>query len=129
YRIELGEIEQVLQAQEGIDQCVVVTATVQGDPVIVSYLVSTSAVDKQQLRLALGRELPDYMVPSYYVFLNQLPLTPNGKIDKNALPVVSSADVIQLEYIAPTDEIEEKLVAIWEDILGLEKIGVTDNFF
>ncbi|GIQ60982.1 hypothetical protein Flavo103_41180 [Flavobacterium collinsii] len=129
YRIELGEIEQVLQAQEGIDQCVVVTATVQGDPVIVSYLVSTSAVDKQQLRLALGRELPDYMVPSYFVFLNQLPLTPNGKIDKNALPAVSSADVIQLEYIAPTDEIEEKLVAIWEDILGLEKIGVTDNFF
>ncbi|MFH6990737.1 amino acid adenylation domain-containing protein [Flavobacterium collinsii] len=129
YRIELGEIEQVLQAQEGIDQCVVVTATVQGDPVIVSYLVSTSEVDKQQLRLVLGRELPDYMVPSYYVFLNQLPLTPNGKIDKNALPAVSSADVIQQEYIAPSNETEEKLVAIWQDVLQKDKIGVGDIFF
>ncbi|TRX31190.1 amino acid adenylation domain-containing protein [Flavobacterium sp. ZT3R18] len=129
YRVELGEIEQVLQSQEGIDQCVVVTATVQGDPVIVSYLVSTAGVDKQQLRLSLGRELPEYMLPSYYVFLEELPLTPNGKIDKKALPPVSTADIIQLEYIAPTDEIEENLVAIWQDILRLDKIGVTDNFF
>jgi acyl carrier protein len=61
--------------------------------------------------------------------MDKLPLTPNGKIDKNALPAVSTEDIIQLEYIAPTDEIEEKLVVIWQDILGLEKIGVTDNFF
>ncbi|CAA9199484.1 Gramicidin S synthase 2 [Flavobacterium collinsii] len=91
--------------------------------------MSTSAVDKQQLRLALGRELPDYMVPSYFVFLNQLPLTPNGKIDKNALPAVSSADVIQQEYIAPSNETEEKLVTIWQDVLQKDKIGVGDIFF
>ncbi|MFW0739616.1 amino acid adenylation domain-containing protein [Flavobacterium sp. T12S277] len=129
HRVELGEIEQVLQSQQDIDQCVVVTATVQGDPVIVSYLVSTTVVDKQQLRLSLGRELPDYMLPSYYVFLDKFPLTPNGKIDKKALPPVSQADVIQLEYIAPIDEIEAKLVDIWQDILKLDRIGTTDNFF
>ncbi|MFW0739614.1 amino acid adenylation domain-containing protein [Flavobacterium sp. T12S277] len=129
HRIELGEIEQVLQSQEGIDQCVVVTATVQGDLVIVSYLVSATTVNKQQLRQSLSRELPEYMLPSYYVFLEQFPLTPNGKIDKKALPPVSTDDVIQQEYVAPTNEIEEKLVAIWQDILKLEKIGITDNFF
>ncbi|WP_264529198.1 amino acid adenylation domain-containing protein [Flavobacterium sp. N502540] len=129
HRIELGEIEQVLQSQEDIDQCVVVTATVNGDPVIVSYLVSIATIDKQQLRQSLSRELPEYMLPSYYVFLDKFPLTPNGKIDKKALPSVSTEDVIQQEYVAPTNEIEEKLVAIWQDILKLEKIGITDNFF
>ncbi|WP_237732364.1 non-ribosomal peptide synthetase [Flavobacterium sp. UGB4466] len=129
HRIELGEIEQVLQSQEEIDQCVVLTATVNGDPVIVSYLVSTATIDKQQLRQSLSRELPEYMQPSFYVFLDKFPLTPNGKIDKKALPPVSTEDVIQQEYIAPTNEIEEKLVAIWQDILKLEKIGITDNFF
>ncbi|MCC9018863.1 non-ribosomal peptide synthetase [Flavobacterium lipolyticum] len=129
HRIELGEIEQVLQSQEEIDQCVVLTATVNGDPVIVSYLVSTATIDKQQLRQSLSRELPEYMLPSFYVFLDKFPLTPNGKIDKKALPPVSTEDVIQQEYIAPTNEIEEKLAAIWQDILKLEKIGITDNFF
>ncbi|WP_374175230.1 amino acid adenylation domain-containing protein [Flavobacterium tructae] len=129
HRIELGEIEQVLQSQEDIDQCVVITATVNGDPVIVSYLVSTAIIDKQQLRQSLSKELPEYMLPSYYVFLDKFPLTPNGKIDKKALPSVSTEDVIQQEYVAPTNEIEEKLVAIWQDILKLEKIGITDNFF
>ncbi|WP_374175229.1 amino acid adenylation domain-containing protein [Flavobacterium tructae] len=129
HRIELGEIEQVLQSQEDIDQCVVITATVNGDPVIVSYLVSTAIIDKQQLRQSLSKELPEYMLPIYYVFLDKFPLTPNGKIDKKALPSVSTEDVIQQEYVAPTNEIEEKLVAIWQDILKLAKIGITDNFF
>ena len=129
HRVELGEIEQVLQSQQDIDQCVVVTATVQGDPVIVSYLVSATVVDKQQLRLSLGRELPDYMLPSYYVFLDKFPLTPNGKIDKKALPPVNEADVIQQEYIAPSNETEEKLVVIWEEVLQKNKIGVGDIFF
>ncbi|MDL2141582.1 phosphopantetheine-binding protein, partial [Flavobacterium tructae] len=129
HRIELGEIEQVLQSQEDIDQCVVITATVNGDPVIVSYLVSTATIDKQQLRQSLSRELPEYMLPSYYVFLDKFPLTPNGKIDKKALPSVSTEDVIQQEYIAPSNEIEEKLVAIWEEVLQKTKIGVSDIFF
>ncbi|OHT47031.1 non-ribosomal peptide synthetase [Flavobacterium tructae] len=129
HRIELGEIEQVLQSQEDIDQCVVITATVNGDPVIVSYLVSTAAIDKQQLRQSLSRELPEYMLPSYYVFLDKFPLTPNGKIDKKALPSVSTEDVIQQEYVAPSNEIEEKLVAIWEEVLQKTKIGVSDIFF
>uniref|UniRef100_UPI00035C5B70 phosphopantetheine-binding protein n=1 Tax=Flavobacterium sp. WG21 TaxID=1229487 RepID=UPI00035C5B70 len=72
---------------------------------------------------------PEYMLPSFYVFLDKFPLTPNGKIDKKALPSVSTEDVIQQEYVAPTNEIEKKLVGIWEDILKREKIGITNNFF
>ncbi|MEP0262580.1 amino acid adenylation domain-containing protein [Dokdonia sp.] len=129
HRIELGEIAHVLQSQEGIDQSVVVTTMIQEDIVIVSYLVCRTPIDKQQLRLSLSQELPDYMLPSYYVFIDEMPLTPNGKIDKEGLPPVSIEDIIQREYVAPTNEIEERLVAIWKGVLGLEKIGITDNFF
>ncbi|WP_428231992.1 amino acid adenylation domain-containing protein [Flavobacterium sp.] len=129
YRIELGEIEQVLESQEGIDQCVVLAKEINGEQVIVAYLVNASEIDKHQLRLSLGRELPEYMLPGFYVFMDEFPLTPNGKIDKKALPAVSTEDVIQLEYIAPGNEIEEQLVTIWQDILGLERVGITDNFF
>jgi acyl-CoA synthetase (AMP-forming)/AMP-acid ligase II/acyl carrier protein len=129
HRIELGEIEHVLAAQSGIDQSAVIAATVHGQQAIVAYLVSSIGVDKQQLRLSLKQELPDYMIPGYFVFLDQLPLTPNGKIDKNALPPVSTDDIIKHEYVAPASETEEQLVAIWQDILGLEQIGSTDNFF
>jgi amino acid adenylation domain-containing protein len=129
HRIELGEIEHVLQLQEDIDQCVVVTTKVQDELVIVSYLVSKNPVDKQELRVSLGQELPEYMLPSYYIFLDEMPLTPNGKIDKKSLPPVSSEDVIKREYVAPTNEIEEDLAQLWEEVLGVEKIGITDNFF
>ena len=129
HRIELGEIEHVLETQDGIEQCVVLAKEINNEQVIVAYLVSSSVIDKHQLRLSLGRELPEYMLPGFYVFMEEFPLTPNGKIDKKALPAVSAEDVIQLEYVAPTDEIEEQLVTIWQDILGLERIGITDNFF
>ncbi|MEP0262578.1 amino acid adenylation domain-containing protein [Dokdonia sp.] len=129
HRIELGEIEHVLQSQDAIDQCVVVTAKVEEDLAIVSYIVSKDAIDKQELRLSLGQELPAYMLPSYYVFLDEFPLTPNGKIDKKSLPSVSSEDIIKREYVAPRTTIEEKLVAIWEEVLERGNIGVTDNFF
>ena len=129
HRIELGEIEHILQLQEGIDQCVVITSKVQDELVIVSYLVSENPVDKQELRVSLGQEIPEYMLPSYYVFLDEMPLTPNGKIDKKSLPPVSSEDVIKREYVAPTNEIEEDLAQLWEEVLGVEKIGITDNFF
>ena len=118
----------MLQSQEEIDQCVVVVSKVLDELVIVSYLVSEHTVDKQELRLSLTKELPEYMLPSYYVFLEEMPLTPNGKIDKKALPLVSSEDVIQREYVAPTNEIEENLAALWEEVLGVEKIGTTDDF-
>jgi acyl carrier protein len=68
-------------------------------------------------------------VPSFYVEIESFPLTPNGKIDRKALPSVTGEDIIKKEYVAPRNETEEKLVAIWQEVLGVEKIGITDNFF
>ncbi|MCP4152642.1 MAG: non-ribosomal peptide synthetase, partial [bacterium] len=82
-----------------------------------------------QLRDLLSEKLPDYMIPSYFVPLEQFPLTSNGKIDKKALPQPGENAQIAKEYQAPTNEMEEKLVEIWQDVLGLEQIGITHNFF
>ncbi len=129
HRIELGEISHVIESQKDINQCVVVVTQVQENLAIVSYLVCETPIDKQQLRVSLSQELPEYMLPSYYVFIDKLPLTPNGKIDKKGLPPVSSEDIIHREYVAPTNEVERELVTIWEEVLGLKKVGITDNFF
>jgi len=129
YRIELGEIEHVLLSYDHIDKAVVVVKKVDNDPVIVTYLVSDSLIDKQKLRFSLGTQLPDYMIPSYYVILDTIPLTPNGKVDKKALPDIEEKDIIKQEYIAPKTDIEKRLVEMWEDVLGIKKVGVTDNFF
>ncbi|MFC4634987.1 amino acid adenylation domain-containing protein [Dokdonia ponticola] len=129
YRIELGEIEHVLMSCNDIDKAVVMVNKVDNDPVIVTYLVSNSPIDKQKLRVSLGSQLPDYMIPSYYVILDAIPLTPNGKVDKNALPTIEEKDIIKQEYVAPETDIEKRLVEMWGEVLGIKKVGVTDNFF
>ncbi|MDI5888451.1 non-ribosomal peptide synthetase [Flavobacterium yafengii] len=129
YRIELGEIESsILLYSEALNQVIVESKVVNGDKVLIAYLVSTN-IDKSELRSFLLEKLPDYMVPSFYIELKELPLTPNGKIDRKGLPDVDGEDLIRREYLKPRNEIEECLVSIWEGVLGIEKIGVTDNFF
>jgi len=129
FRIELGEIEQVLLDLADIGQAVVMVQEFQGTNVLVCYLVAEKDIDKSSLRSNLGEKLPDYMVPNYFVILDILPLTPNGKIDKKSLPKVEIKDLIQQDYIAPETELEERLVILWEEVLGVDKIGITDNFF
>jgi len=130
YRIELGEIEKaVLDYPKGIKQAAVLVKWVNGDPALVSYYVPEEAVVSDELRGYLENQLPSYMVPSYYVALEALPQTPNGKLDRRALPDVELGHIIQRAYVAPRDETEEQLVLIWQEILGVEKIGVRDNFF
>ncbi|WP_459209775.1 amino acid adenylation domain-containing protein [Aquimarina rhabdastrellae] len=129
YRIELGEIENVLVNQNEIEQAVVTIKRNNESAYIISYIVASEPIDKQKLRFKLSNILPDYMLPNYYVILDQIPLTPNGKVDKDNLPEVSESDILKREYIAPRNELETDLVRIWEGILGIEKIGVTDNFF
>ena len=82
----------------------------------------------ESLKSALGEVLPDYMVPSAYVMLDTLPLTPNGKADRGALPAPDMSQLQQV-YVAPETETEKQLCAIWQEVLGLERVGVTDNFF
>ena len=131
YRIELGEIESTVSAYPGVRESVVqVWADESGDKHLVAYVVSDRAeLDPAMLKSALRKQLPEYMVPAFYVVMSELPLTGNGKVDKKALPDPEGATSTAGQYIAPRNETEEQLVAIWQEVLNREQIGIKDNFF
>jgi surfactin family lipopeptide synthetase A len=130
YRVELSEIENaILEYSTELKQVVVEVKEENNKKVLATYFVAVAVIDKSKLRSFLQSRLPDYMIPGFYIALEELPLTQNGKLDRKALPGISGDDLVRKEYIAPGNEIQEKLVAIWQEVLGLEKIGITDNFF
>ncbi len=132
-RIELGEIESALRRRQEVREAVV---TAQGDGAgskrLVAYIVlhegAELAVDRWQRELK--SVLPEYMVPQVFMALDALPLSANGKVDRRRLPEPESARPrLETEYVAPRNEVEELLAGIWQDVLGLERVGVLDNFF
>ncbi|RMZ58234.1 amino acid adenylation domain-containing protein [Chryseobacterium nematophagum] len=130
YRIELGEIENGLLSYEGIRQSIVLAKeNSSGLKYLVGYYVSDTAVDHEGLSMYLSGLLPEYMVPSVYVHLEEFPLTINGKLDRKALPEPSFTG--DKEYIAPTTALEKQLADIYGEVLGLpvESIGLHDDFF
>jgi acyl-coenzyme A synthetase/AMP-(fatty) acid ligase len=133
HRIELGEIEAVLQQHENVKQTVVIAREASNADVrLVGYVVPTdgTTVDTNDLRQTLSEQLPDYMVPSFLVTLDELPLTRNGKVDINALPAPEAAQLSRDEnYLAPRNGIEATITRVWQDVLGVERIGVHHNFF
>ncbi|MCP4180515.1 MAG: amino acid adenylation domain-containing protein [bacterium] len=130
FRIELEEIENILQSHMDINISVVIAdETSEISRQLVAYYVSDKELQISGLRSFLGRKLPDYMIPSYFVHMDSLPLSPNGKIDRNALPELDGNIDTGVEYVAPRNETEEKLVDIWQEIMGIEKVGMYDNFF
>ncbi|WP_340028287.1 amino acid adenylation domain-containing protein [Paenibacillus sp. FSL H7-0940] len=133
YRIETGEIESQLLRVEGVREAVVlVRSDANGQKALCAYYTPDTGVELvvNDLRRALAQELPGYMIPSYFVELERLPLTPNGKIDRKVLPAPEGEAGSGTEYVAPRNELETKLAAIWQEVLGLAKeIGVHDNFF
>ncbi|MBL8262873.1 MAG: alpha/beta fold hydrolase, partial [Xanthomonadaceae bacterium] len=133
FRIELGEIESELLRQPQVRGCVVLAREdVPGDKRLVGYVtLAEGAVEEEsvaQLRTALRRSLPEYMVPSVLVVLEEIPLTPNGKVDKRSLPL---PDLSRTGYVAPSTSTEEALVKIVADVLAVDavKISVLSNFF
>ncbi|HET7462771.1 MAG TPA: amino acid adenylation domain-containing protein, partial [Longimicrobium sp.] len=127
FRIEPGEIEGVLRRSEGVADCVVVARDdVPGEKRLVAYVVGDG--EAGVLREHLLRELPEYMVPSAFVFLEMLPLTPNGKLDRKALPAPDFAPAKE-RYVAPRTPTEEVLAGIWAETLRRERVGVTESFF
>jgi amino acid adenylation domain-containing protein/FkbH-like protein len=132
FRIELGEIETVLAKHPGVRESVVVVNDNSGEKRLVAYLVPNEgqAITSGELHAFLKERLPEYMVPAAFVKLERMPLTSNGKIDRRALP---DPDLARPEaegaYIAPRTPLEEEVVAAWKEVLGLERIGVNDNFF
>ncbi|WP_281290793.1 amino acid adenylation domain-containing protein, partial [Streptomyces sedi] len=130
FRIELGEVEAAVSAFPGVERGVVVVREDRpGDRRIVAYVVPENGVgvDERELLLAVGRRVPDYMVPSAVVVLGEVPLTVNGKVDRKALPVpgVVSGEV----FVAPRGPVEELLCGLFAEVLGVERVGVDDGFF
>ncbi|WP_164723270.1 non-ribosomal peptide synthetase [Chryseobacterium aureum] len=130
YRIELGEIENALSGLPGVNQsCVLCREDGHGDQRLVGYVVMEGALDKELLQSQLQESLPEYMVPRLWVELSEMPLTLNGKLDRKALPDVDTSALSTSSYAAPRTEIEASLAGIWEELLGVEKVGIYDNFF
>ncbi|WP_459209686.1 non-ribosomal peptide synthase/polyketide synthase [Aquimarina rhabdastrellae] len=130
YRIELGEIEALLEEQEAIQQAVVVAKEVtENNKQLVAYVVTEGTFNKEATITILANQLPEYMVPKYYVALDEMPLSVNGKVDRKKLPN-PAVDTIELqEYIAPKGAIEEKLAELWNEVLGTTKVSSNANFF
>ncbi|MDQ1350673.1 MAG: hypothetical protein QG657_975 [Acidobacteriota bacterium] len=129
FRVEPGEIETALLKYRTVKE-VVVTAKPDGagDNYLCAYIVSNSTLSSEELRKYLVGELPDYMVPRYFIFLEKMPLNATGKIDRQRLPEPEETAVPESLYIAPNNKIEEKVAAIWQEVLGVEKVGINDNF-
>ncbi|KJB85423.1 hypothetical protein AZ66_24720, partial [Paenibacillus sp. E194] len=130
YRMELGEIEACLQQQSSVKEGVVVAREDgQGDAYLCAYVVAEGELDAAELRRCMGQHLPGYMIPSFFVPLDELPLTPNGKLDRRGLPSPEGQAVSGVEYVAPRTELEARLCELWQRVLGVERVGVKDNFF
>ncbi|MCI3933797.1 non-ribosomal peptide synthetase [Streptomyces sp. AN091965] len=147
FRIEPGEVEAALTAHPGVAKAAVVTRQHQGSTQLVGYVVATqlwesepgvvanvgdldvdltAAVSSRELRRFVSDRLPEFMVPSVFVMLDRLPLDPNGKLDRKALP---EPEFTGSDYRAPRNEVEEVLAGVYSDVLGLERVGIDDDFF
>ncbi|MBG1241150.1 non-ribosomal peptide synthetase [Nostoc sp. NZL] len=132
FRIELGEIETVLNQHSQVTQAVVIAREdIPGNKRLVAYVVGNQGqVQIDEIRQFLKQKLPPYMVPSAFVTLDQLPITPNGKLDYRALPAPDTSDRnLDLGVVVPRTPIEERLVAIWAEVLRQTNISIYDNFF
>ncbi|NLD47202.1 MAG: amino acid adenylation domain-containing protein, partial [Clostridiaceae bacterium] len=130
YRIEIGEVEARLSKYSEISECVVVAGSDNnGNRYLIAYYVSKEAIGLSELRSFMSAALPDYMVPAYFVHLDEMPLNQNGKIDRGALPVIENQINTGSEYVPPVTALEKKLAEIWQGVLGTEHVGLYDNFF
>jgi len=150
YRVELGEIESAIDATQGIQQTVVVAREdTPGLVRLVAYCLSDTALDKAAIRTELLKSLPDYMVPRHFVRLDAFPLTPNKKVDRKALPaptaqapapsapvapaaapaVSAEAPPASLSELGSSEEITQKIAAIWSRMLGVPNVSPKDSFF
>ena len=131
FRIELGEIEEIITKFDGIKDAVVTMQDgLEGESNLIGYVVREDKGQqwREELITHLSETLPEYMIPRIFLELEELPLTANGKIDRKSLPKAEQCEEKQ-KYVAPQTNIEQQLCAIWEDVLGVGRVGLNDNFF
>ncbi|WP_423752633.1 amino acid adenylation domain-containing protein, partial [Brevibacillus laterosporus] len=130
HRIELGEIEtRLLEHEQVIEAVVLAREDEQGQAYLCAYLVAADEWTVAELRKHLGKTLPDYMIPAYFIELEEFPLTPSGKVNKKALPEPDGQIQTGVEYVEATTESQKILVELWQEVLRVERIGIYDNFF
>jgi acyl carrier protein len=130
FRIELGEIEEAVRRHANIrDVVIAACGKVPGGKTLVAYVVPGDGFDKESLMLYLRGKLPEYMVPAAIVELDRLPLTSSGKIDKQSLPDPDLSSLSGGHYVAPRTRLEQTLAEIWQELLGIERVGIHDDFF
>ncbi|MEM9896903.1 MAG: amino acid adenylation domain-containing protein, partial [Bacteroidota bacterium] len=132
YRIELGEIETVLNSYETIQHAVVIAKEHTGSKQLVAYCVPKKEgeeLEVEKLKSYLSKSLPEYMIPAFFIPIDEIPLTSNGKTERKALMVRELEVTSTSEYVAPSTETEKQLAAIWQEVLGVEQVGIHDNFF
>jgi len=133
-RVEVGEVEAVLNGHEEVKEAVVVAREeAGGEKRLVAYVVSERQdllLAASELRRYMKERLPEYMIPSAFVMLEELPLTPSGKVDRRALPAPDQNNTgSENVYVAPRTPVEKLLASMWEEVLGVTRVGINDNFF
>ena len=129
-RIDLEEIEKLIEENEFIKKAIVIKQTIENKDFLTAYYTSTKKIDLNKLKKEISKYLPKYMVPTYYVELENFPYTPNGKVDKKSLPIPSIILSEEKEnYTTPKTDLQKKLNKIWEKLLQKTHIGINDNFF
>jgi acyl transferase domain-containing protein/acyl carrier protein len=130
FRVESGEIENRLLGHEDIkDAVVLVKEDPKEEAYLCAYIVSGKTFAAPELREYLAGELPGFMIPAHFVQLEKIPMTPGGKVDRKALLVSGKSLGTGVQYVSPGNEIEKNIAAVWKELLGLDKVGVHDNFF
>ncbi|HEX8212540.1 MAG TPA: amino acid adenylation domain-containing protein [Longimicrobium sp.] len=130
YRIEIGEVESVLRQQPSVQDVLVMAREDRpGDPRLVAYVVPRGEGAEPELRQALRARVPEYMIPSAFVFLERLPAGSTGKVDRKLLPAPEARPALEEAPGAPDDPLELRMVEVWEEVLGVHPVGVDDDFF
>lgn len=131
FRVELGEIQAALTSHPDVGEAAVTVHTDEGGTRLAGFVVPRNGTaDLPAVRAFLGERLPEYMVPAVLTEVPSLPRTPSGKLDRRALPVPDRARPGgDSGYVAPTDRLERTVSEVWGDLLGIERVGVRDNFF